>query len=815
MPLKKGFNKIGKKLVQLEKAEQFQSPAMKQIMAHVKKDLQMHKDVLLLRPADEDSLQQRDAILKIIRNMKPISDVANVLRSPLAQEATLLLESGCNCLRLQLQDHLDTKATLAGEQVSQNLDILRMLAHALDLPALVDAYSSASNLVARFFQLHREKAAVDLRAGNFLGARAQLDMLEGYTQVTQPGCDHFSGQEPSFRKAYNGIISLINSITNTSKTVLASFVSCGRVDNTISFETIQQHVKTLKGVNDCLDEFLERKLKNAYAHAIELVRKRIASTSKLATDKITIVKEKGISTSSIDVQLLAALDELKGILVLSPAHIQDLQHVYKSMASKLEDELDTQVERFENAVMSIADMNDPRSINAQLKIFELILGGARFVSEQLSNHLEDSKVCVRVCKALDRVLAGLETRINKSLLDENFEDVAIQLQKIQRICVLRADRTCDTRRDETVRDIDSRVKQKIKQTREWCHQSPGGVGADHTSIARAVEVIESAAKTLGERLVDDTPVMPCATAYRSELDSINSSLQKLMMDLLHEADKSVDDGDLKGLRAKLQQMEFVFKAKYPENCLMQEMPFIQFFTKFFTALFERCRDSTRSTQRLVEQRISEFESEEAFKELELKVHRIRQISNDLEEYRIMLEDIAADVTEIGDLANSILDWQDLESKLITTGHSSASTETHKRGHETGDDATSKPAKRAKSGGKAPAKSANGTMAVENGRQGGLEAHTGGDHTKRLAKRHKSGVTIKKEPVGDILAAASAMDVAHARTRSELSLPSGKFALFNISRVRWKIVCMQFHEFNFAITRQALPRRSKCSVVRLM
>ena len=537
-------------LDELLQAPHIQSdPQLVVLVSHVIQLLEVHQELLILRPAQKND---GAALLRqLLVGTKPIfTSDSESLGTPLESRAQSEIESACCYAAQRTEHHLREAGNLVGGHLLCDLRALQVLSSVLpDVSGVTNSYESCCAAVITFVRDTMAVAFNSLEVGNFHVVRAQIEILDGYE-----GDDHASGiadyVNGSDDEARSGAIDKINS---TSADLMKDLGS-------LPVNDVLNRLNLLKDLQVNLRAYLHDSNRGCYEDAIEIVQQRVDFKSKQAAELLGLARheEKHV------LEMAKLIADVKAIANTCNLHLKQLPQ-YDSLVKMLQKLV---CALHQVAVMRISGLKVQMSRAEKVTLEQEIQNNSSFLrqaqlllGDHLSGSVPDGTLMFEELAAdCTRHLMAVNEEVYASLSECAEAERWCKLGDLMQITeiIMRlggSQSSSDERRNEKIRDTTARVASLLANVSK--HLGTGESGeADLTSlngreqeIGHNLDSLRDALANLGE-IIPRELMAKFKTQYQDICDGLDRVAKQrcaqatgIMTGMLNEPEEFEDDTD--------------------------------------------------------------------------------------------------------------------------------------------------------------------------------------------------------------------------------------------------------------------------------
>ena len=534
--------------------------------------LQSQPQNVMVCPADERGAELQPHVKSLVLSVKPISNPREALRSPLSNDSLTQLVLRCKETATDMEDRFRRRHAM--REVKNDLDSLKLLSEALDLPAVTTSYHGICKLLADHVTEACERARDCFARGDFVETKSNLSRMDGFEGMEQ----HYETVCPDLRaRVYVPLFVEVNDV------VRSCFAEAS--DLGASLETVKSRLDDLRGIDQVLKCLLDQKVRDHYRRAVEAVENRFNTAYQGAKQMI-----------STD-QLSLELDQLLTNMQLMPhfqEHFRDA-HYYQDCIESLNSKL--------NAAHNVVAQHLTDQIQAETA--QEITAGMAMLSAACQlrdchapDAQEQSADCIRL---FDSKCNSLFACVDMGMSNQDYRDVGDSLGQLSLLLKVKGDDEFEQRYKDKIHDIQARLENAVSSIR--CilgEEIPRD--QDYSSAVAQVHKFAEALEHLSKYLPSSA-----ANQFDHEKHHIISEIDALHKHVFECATRSMGLGvgsenreDPKELAKLLIQIEFMLRTRLDfENELYSfRDEFRTSLLRFFSDKFDWCDNQTRRVDRL-------------------------------------------------------------------------------------------------------------------------------------------------------------------------------------------------------------------------
>ena len=255
----------------------------------------------MIFPADERGAELQPHVKSLVHAVEPILNPRQVLRSPLSDES--LTDLLFRYKEMVTSMEVRFRRGLAVRELKADLDSLKLLSDALDLPAVTACYHDICKLLVDHITEACGRARESFERGDFVETRCNFNRIDGLDSMEQ----HLAVVCPELRaREYVSLMKEMN------EAVLMCFAHVS--DSDTPLESAKIGLDKLKGIDNVLRSLLDPKARDKYRCAVEAVENRFKGDYEKAMEMI--------STDQISLQLDSLLMNIQ-LMPHFQEHFQD------------------------------------------------------------------------------------------------------------------------------------------------------------------------------------------------------------------------------------------------------------------------------------------------------------------------------------------------------------------------------------------------------------------------------------------------------------------------------------------------------------
>ena len=217
--------------------------------------LRSQPDVVMLRPADERGAELQPHVKALVYSLKPIANPRDVLRSPLSEISLSELILCCQAMATSMESRFRRGEPMRA--LKDDLDNLRTLSDALDLPDVTQSYHGVCSLLVEHVLGACQLARQNFVSGNYSETRHNFHRIDGFESMQE----HCAVVDPDIRsREYVVVLKEIN----------RKFGSCyQKISEVDTPPSVQKDLlDQMQGIDKFLKEFLDLKMRDKYRSAV-------------------------------------------------------------------------------------------------------------------------------------------------------------------------------------------------------------------------------------------------------------------------------------------------------------------------------------------------------------------------------------------------------------------------------------------------------------------------------------------------------------------------------------------------------------------
>ena len=173
--------------------------------------LRSQPDVVMLRPADERGAELQPHVKALVYSLKPIANPRDVLRSPLSEISLSELILRCQTMATSMESRFRLGEPMRA--LKDDLDNLRMLSDALDLPDVTQSYHGVCSLLVEHVLGACQLARQNFVSGNYSETRHNFHRIDGFESMQE----HCAVVDPDIRSREYVVVLMAAAIKRYSR----------------------------------------------------------------------------------------------------------------------------------------------------------------------------------------------------------------------------------------------------------------------------------------------------------------------------------------------------------------------------------------------------------------------------------------------------------------------------------------------------------------------------------------------------------------------------------------------------------------------